>query len=98
MSNEILAATLTALPPNAATRLAALLEWARIQVDSAFDAAGVDNVVLVAQGMYSKYIAPLDVPWIPDSQEPAMIDLPAKWFIGQVIRGFHNIVHREPSP
>ena len=96
MSHEAIAATLDSSPASAAARVAALLDWAMQQVDSAIDSAGVENVVLVAQSMYDKYIAPLDIPWIPDATEPVVIDMPAKWLIGQIIRGFHEHVHHEP--
>lgn len=88
---------LISIDPNAAQRLAALLDWAMQYADSAIDAAGVENIVLVSQGLYDKYIAPIDVPWIPDPAEPVVVDFPARWFIGQVIRGFHQFVHREPQ-
>lgn len=94
-SHEALASRLESMPLSAPARLAALIDWAMIQVDSAIDAAGVDNVVMIAQQLYDKYIAPIDVPWIPDPAEPAVIDLPAKWLLAQVIRGFHAIVHRD---
>jgi len=91
-------AQIATLPKNATLRVAALLDWAMTQVDKAIDTAGVDNVVMFCQAMYDKYIAPLDVPWVPDAAEPAAVDLPAKWLIGQVIRGFHEYVHQDDQP
>lgn len=92
-------ASLSAMPANASLRSAALLEWARSLIDQGIDKAGVENIVLTVQHFYDKHIAPLDVPWIPDAREPELIDLPAKWLIGQIIRGFHDLIHRDqPAP
>lgn len=86
---------LAEMPPRAAMRLAALLDWAIAEIDDKIDAAGVEHLVTAAYLLYDKHIAPVDVPWIPDIAEPAVIDAPAKWLIAQTIRGFHQLVHRE---
>lgn len=97
MSHGLIEARLAALPANASVRFATLMEWILQQFDAAIDAVGVDNVVLAAHTLYDKYIAPLDVPWVPNEREPELIDLPAKYLLARVIHGLHDRVHNAPS-
>ena len=88
-----LSASLESAPQNAAVRSAALLSWVLSQADEMIHAVGIENFIVMVNAAYDKYIAPIDVPWVPDVAEPVVIDAPAKWFIGQVIRGIHDRIH-----
>lgn len=95
MSREAFESRLAALPAHAHVRLWALLDYVREAIDDAVDAAGVDALVAYAHDLYDKHIAPIDVPWVPNADEPEVIDKPAKWLIAQAIHGAHNAIHTE---
>lgn len=85
-------ARLDSAPKSAGSRYAAILDWAREAIDDAIDSAGVEAIVSQAVGLYDLYVAPVDVPWVPDILEPSLIDLPAKQLLAVVIRGFAELV------
>lgn len=91
-----LSARFESLPKSAPLRTAALLDWAMDRVDDVIDETGVEQIIAIAMQLYDTYIAPIDVPWVPNLAEPVVIDEPAKWLIAQVIRGFHQPIHKAP--
>lgn len=93
-SSEQFAGQLAAMPPDAEMRIASLVDWAMTQVDSAIDAVGVEEVIRVALDLYKTHIVPLDIPLVPNILEPA-VDEAIKLMIAKLIRGFHQLVHRE---
>lgn len=95
MAHEAFEAKLAALPAEASTRLAALLDYIREMIDDKIDKHGIENVIYYVQSQYDKHIAPLDIPWIPNADEPAVVDAPAKWLLAQAVHGFHKLVHKD---
>lgn len=94
-----LSAHLQGLPAKADVRFASLSDWAMVRVmDELIDKIGVDNIVLAAQSAYDEYVAPFDIPGVPNHMEPALIDQPAKMLLALLIRGFHDLVHNKPGP
>jgi hypothetical protein len=80
-------AHLAALPPEAETRFAAMLVFACQQVHTLADQmGGIDAFVLWEKQLYDVYVVPIDVPWIPNVLEPAIIDAPAKQIIEAATR------------
>ena len=94
-SFEAESARLAVLPPRAAIRFADIIKWARKQLDDAIDAAGVDKIIAQANVLYDKYVAPVNIPWVPDILEPTLIDAPAKQLLAAIIRGFHDLIHED---
>jgi hypothetical protein len=88
-------AKLAASPAKAGSRFAIILTWAREGLDDAIDAVGVDSIIKEAQLLYDSYVAPIDIPWVPDIAEPMLIDAPAKQLLAAIIRGFHDLIHAE---
>lgn len=95
MSYESFAAQLAASPKSAGDRFRAIIDYVRELVDDSIDAVGVDNIIIQAHELYDRFVAPLDVPWVPDVAEPNTIDRPAKQLLAALIRSFHNSIHTE---
>lgn len=96
MDKAALEAHFAALPADARQIWAELIDVFMTRVDAAIDAAGVDAVVAMALSIYDKFIAPIDVPFVPEFVEKTVFDPTAKYLLEQAIRGFHDRVHREP--
>ena len=92
LSLTALSAQLDSAPKSAGVRFAAIIAWAKHAIDDVIDAAGVETIVSHAVALYDRYVAPVDVPWIPDLLEPTLLDLPAKQLLAIVIRGFAELV------
>jgi hypothetical protein len=79
---------LSASPKFAAPRFWKIIEWARARIDDSLDSMGVENIITQANLLYDSYVAPVDIPWVPDVAEPMMIDAPAKQILASLIRSF----------
>lgn len=85
-------ARLDSAPKSAGSRFAVIVDWARKAIDDAIDSAGVEEIVGRAVALYDSYVAPVNIPWVPDILEPTLIDLPAKQLLAVLIRGFAELV------
>jgi hypothetical protein len=74
------------------------LDPAFAKIDEAIHLFGEDNVIKVALDLYDQHLAPLNIPFVPDSLEPVLIDTPIKVGIAHLIRTGHKAIHREPAP
>jgi hypothetical protein len=88
-------ASLEAAPKTAGSRLALLLDWARRSIDDAIDSAGLNNITKQADELYDAYVAPLDIPGVPDFVERTLVDPAAKRILTAIIRGFYDLVDDE---
>lgn len=80
-------AHLASLPPEAETRFASLIVFACQEVHALTDQfGGIDAFVAWEKQLYDQYIAPVDVPWVPNVMEPAVIDMPAKMLLESLTR------------
>ena len=91
-------AQLSESPKFAAPRFWQIIEWAKARVDDGLDSVGVENVVERANLLYDSYVAPVDIPWVPDALEPAMIDAPAKQILAALIRAFAKWADDDATP
>jgi hypothetical protein len=95
VSHSSTAAMLAAAPPDRDVRLVYILDFIREALDDAIDSVGVDNLVAQVDSLYDLYIAPLDIPYVPDHLEPQLVDLPVKQTLAALIRGFHKRIHTD---
>lgn len=86
---------LAAAPPVANTRLAILLAWLMDRLDDAVDHVGVENIIKELHDLYDTYIAPIDVPYVPDPLEPTLIDNPLKKAISDLVLSVHKRIHKD---
>lgn len=94
---QALSSHLDALPPVAEVRLVAIIEFITKPIDDLIhEVGGIDQFCLKVRELYDKYIAPVDVPWVPNTLEPALIDTPAKAILEAVIRRLHEQIHKVP--
>lgn len=54
---------------------------------------GIDAVIRAAEKAYDDYVAPLDIPGVPNLIEP-QVDSAIRLAIGAVLRSVHSQVHR----
>lgn len=54
---------------------------------------GIDAVIRTAEAAYDAYVAPLDIPGVPNLIEP-QVDSAMRLAIGAVLRSVHSQVHR----
>jgi hypothetical protein len=86
VSNHI-EAHLASLPPEAETRLAALITFVCQEAHTLADQmGGIDAFVAYEAKLYDTYVAPVDVPWVPDMLEPVLIDVPVKKVLEAITR------------
>jgi hypothetical protein len=90
-----LRAELAATPPEAETRLLKIFGTLIDGIDDAIDSVGVEVVVAEVDRLYVEFVAPIDIPWIPNIIEPAVIDAPARQLIAATIRRAHARIHKE---
>jgi hypothetical protein len=90
-----LRARLADAPPEAETRLLGIFAFVIDEIDDAIDSVGVETVVAEVDRLYLEFVAPIDVPWIPNIIEPAVIDAPARKLIAAVIRRAHARIHKD---
>lgn len=88
-------AQLAASPALAEFRLLDILDFLRNHADDAIDTIGVDAAIKFAHDLYDRFVAPIDIPFVPDLLEPTVIDGPAKALIAAVIRRVHERIHRD---
>ncbi len=94
---QAFADNLDTLPPVAEIRLVAIVDFITKPIDDLIhEAGGIDPFCLKIRELYDRYISPVDVPWVPNVLEPAVIDTPAKALIEAVIRRFHEAIHKVP--
>lgn len=86
---------LGAMPAVAGERMLAILDFFRSQADLLItNLGGVDAVITEANVLYDQYVAPIDVPWVPDIAEPMLIDTPAKQIMAALLRAVYARVHK----
>jgi hypothetical protein len=90
-----LRAELAAAPPEAETRLLKIFGTLIDGIDDAIDSVGVEVVVAEVDRLYVEFVAPIDIPWIPNIIEPAVIDAPARQLLAAVIRRAHARIHKD---
>jgi hypothetical protein len=90
-----LRAELAAAPPEAETRLLRIFGTLIDGIDDAIDSVGVEAVIVEVLKLYDEFVAPVNVPWVPDLLEPALIDAPAKQLIAATIRRAHAKIHKD---
>jgi hypothetical protein len=90
-----LRAELAAAPPEAETRLLKIFGTLIDGIDDAIDSVGVETVVAEVDRLYVEFVAPIDIPWIPNIIEPAVIDAPARQLLAAVIRRAHARIHKD---
>lgn len=86
---------LAAMPPAAELRLVALIDIVRDRLDDAIDAVGIDETIRQANALYDLYVAPIDVPYIPEIVEVTVVDRVAKQLLEGFIRRLHERIHVE---
>lgn len=87
---------LAASPKFAETRLLFLFDELREVLDDlVHGVGGIEPAIVEVHKLYDLYIAPVDVPWVPNILEPALIDAPAKTLIGAIMRRLHERIHNE---
>ncbi len=82
-------------PKKLGARLSLIVDWGSESIDDTIDAIGIEAVLAGADQLYDLYVAPLNIPLIPDMLEPALIDVPLKSAMRLIIRGFHDRIHTE---
>jgi hypothetical protein len=85
----------TSLPSGLLDRLESATDVFAKHIDDLIHEYGADNIKAAFNAYYDKHLAPLDVPYVPDSAEPFVIDQPAKLLFGRVLDFIHAKVHRE---
>lgn len=90
-----LRARLAAAPPEAETRFLGIAAFLIDELDDAIDSIGVEPTIAEVLKLYDEFIAPVNVPWVPDILEPAVIDAPAKQLIAATIRRAHARIHKD---
>jgi hypothetical protein len=90
-----LRAELAAAPPEAETRLLRIFGTLIDGIVDAIDSVGVEAVIVEVLKLYDEFVAPVNVPWVPDLLEPALIDAPAKQLIAATIRRAHAKIHKD---
>lgn len=68
------------------------------KLDEAIDLIGEDAVVAYLIDIYRKQVAPLDIPFVPQSVETLIIDPLAEAAIGHLVRKGHAAIHKAPAP
>ena len=87
------------IPASLATRLESAAGAFAAHLDDLIHEYGPDNVKAAMRAYYAKYVAPLDVPYVPDALEPMVIDTPAMLAIDGLFDFFHSKIHRDsPAP
>jgi hypothetical protein len=71
-----------------------LIEDALRQLDAAIDLAGEANVISFIALKYDQFIAPLNVPFVPDALEPALVDAPIKAVLAHLVKVGHAAIHQ----
>lgn len=90
-----LEALLASMVSRAAPRFVAIFDFAREAADDVIDAAGgTEPFIVQLNGLYDRFVAPVDIPWIPDFAEP-IADAQAKQFIAWAVRYIHPRIHTE---
>lgn len=97
-SLSVIQTQLATAPKSAGWRFWKIIEWAKASIDNAIDSTGVDNIITQAHLLYDSYVAPVDVPWVPDVLEPMVIDRPAKQLLSALIRGFAEWADDDDEP
>jgi hypothetical protein len=59
---------------------------------------GADHIKAGLRAYYAKRIAPIDVPYVPDSLEPHVIDTPLLMGLDRAFDYFHERVHKAANP
>jgi hypothetical protein len=90
-----LRANLATAPAQAETRLLSIFGFVIDEIDDAIDSIGVEAVIVEVLKLYDEFVAPVNVPWVPDILEPAVIDAPAKQLIAATIRRAHARIHKD---
>jgi hypothetical protein len=90
-----LRANLATAPAQAETRLLSIFGFVIDEIDDAIDAVGVEPLIVEVLKLYDEFVAPVNVPWVPDILEPAVIDAPAKQLIAATIRRAHARIHKD---
>jgi len=90
MGNE-----LDSMPALAELRIAGLIDLVRDQLDDLIDSVGVEEVIRQVHTLYDVYVAPVNVPFVPDILEPSLIDAPIKQVLAGLIRRLHERIHDE---
>ncbi len=83
---------LPTLPPAAK----AIVDAALAQLDSAIHIAGEEAIIAYLCAKYDEVLAPLNIPFVPDALEPALIDTPIKAGIAHIVRTGHAAIHVAP--
>ncbi len=78
--------------------LEGLFHDAAVRVDSLIHEHGATNVKAALAAYYDKHIVPIDVPYVPDSLEPHVIDTPLKMGLSAAFDYFHKRVHEVANP
>jgi hypothetical protein len=86
---------LAASPKDASLRLLDLLAFAAEHLDDLIDSLGEDVVIANLHGLYDRFLAPVDVPWIPELVETSLIDPWAKSLITAAVKRAHARFHKE---
>jgi hypothetical protein len=92
MSLDTLSARLAASAPSAESRLIDILTE---PLDDAIDLLGESAVIAQLHALYDQYVAPADVPWVPEVVEATVIDPLAKSLIATAVKRFHARIHKD---
>jgi len=88
---------LDGLPKAAEVRMAAIVELLTKPIDDLIHSAGgIEKFCDKLDELYDKYIAPQDVPFVPDEFEDDLIDNPLKALMRATARRFHEAIHKVP--
>lgn len=95
-SLQPLASQLSAEPAGKIGRAASLIEYVWDYADDLIDGlGGAEPLIVEINKLYDQYVAPYDVPGIPDALEPALIDAPVKLLIASIVRRLHDRIHKD---
>lgn len=90
-------ATSQPLSADALTSVKGLIDPALELIDKAIDTVGEEVVIAYLQALYDKHVAPLDIPYVPDTLE-TVVDQLAKTAIGRFVKVGHAAIHKQPVP
>jgi len=81
------------MPVSAGPRLVAILDYIRETLDGVTDEIGIEAVIAQFNELYDTFVAPVDIPFVPNLVEP-LVDAQIKKVLAQLIRGFHDMIHK----
>lgn len=93
---------LEALPASKEVRFASILAYIYEYYDQlVHQLGGIDPFIVYVHELYDRFIAPIDIPGVPDLLEKMMLDPALKKALSTLLRGLHDRAHPDivpPSP